>query len=147
MSTDETRRRIVVGVDGSRLSLQALWKARHLAEALGCRLEVVTVMEHSVALAAPVASDTWSPHTEAEQVLNEAVEEAFGTDVPADMGRTALVGQPVKQLIEASVGAEMLVVGNRGRGGFAGLLLGSVSSVLASHARCPVLIVHRWEPE
>ena len=148
MSTEhETRKRIVVGVDGSRLSLQALWKARRLAEVLDCSLQVVTVWEHSVALTSPIPSETWSPHVEAEHALSEAVAEAFGADLPADMELTALVGKPVKLLIEASRGAEMLVVGNRGHGGFAGLLLGSVSSALAAHARCPVLIVHRLESD
>lgn len=146
MSTDdEDRKRIVVGVDGSRLSLQALWKARRLAEVLDCSLQVVTVWEHSVALTSPIPSDTWSPHVEAEHALSGAIEEAFGSDLPAGMQRTALVGKPVKLLVEASSGAEMLVVGSRGHGGFAGLLLGSVSSALAAHARCPVLIVHRSE--
>lgn len=145
MSNDEDRKRIVVGVDGSRLSIEALWKARRLAAVLGCSLQVVTVWEYSISLAPPVPADTWSPHTQAELTLDEALGEAFGEDVPADLQRTPLVGLPVELLIEASRGAEMLVVGNRGRGGFAGLLLGSVSSTLAAHAHCPVLIVHRGE--
>ena len=146
MSTgNEERKQIVVGLDGSRLSIEALWKARRLAAVLDCRLQVVTVWESAISLTPPVASATWSPHAEAEHTLNEALEEAFGADVPEDLVRTPLVGQTVELLIEASRGAEMLVVGNRGRGGFAGLLLGSVSSVLAAHARCPVLIVHRGE--
>ncbi len=141
----EDRKRIVVGVDGSRLSIEALWKARRLAAVLGCYLEVVTVWEYSISLSPPIPADTWSPQTQAERTLSEAVDEAFGEDVPADLKRTPLVGLPVELLIEASRGAEMLVVGNRGRGGFAGLLLGSVSSTLAAHAHCPVLIVHRGE--
>lgn len=146
MSTSEQdRKRIVVGVDGSRLSIEALWKARRLAAVLGCSLEVVTVWEYSISLAPPVPSEVWSPQTQASQTLAEAVEEAFGDDLPPDLKQTPLVGLPVELLIEVSRGAEMLVVGNRGRGGFAGLLLGSVSSTLAAHAHCPVLIVHRGE--
>ena len=142
---DEERKRIVVGVDGSRLSIEALWKARRLAAVLGCSLHVVTVWEYSISLAPPIPTESWSPLVQAEHTLNDSVEEAFGTDIPAELHRTPLVGRPVELLIESSRGAEMLVVGNRGRGGFAGLLLGSVSSVLAAHARCPVLIVHRGE--
>lgn len=148
MSTgDEERKQIVVGLDGSRLSIEALWKARRLAAALGCPLRVVTVWHSAISLTPPVAAATWSAQVEAENTLNEALEEAFGSDIPENLTRTPLMGQPVELLIEASRGAEMLVVGNRGRGGFAGLLLGSVSSVLAAHARCPVLIVHRGETE
>ena len=146
MSTgDEDRKQIVVGVDGSRLSIEALWKAHRLAAVLGCPLRVITVWEQAISLTSPIPTGTWSPHVEAEHTLDDVLQEAFGTDIPADLTRTALVGPPVELLIEASRGAEMLVVGNRGRGGFAGLLLGSVSSVLAAHAHCPVLIVHRGE--
>jgi nucleotide-binding universal stress UspA family protein len=148
MSTpDEDRKRIVVGVDGSRLSIEALWKAQRLAAVLGCPLQVVTVWEQAVSLTAPVPTDVWSPQVEAEHIMAEVLEEAFGSGIPPDLTQTPLVGRAVELLIEASRGAEMLVVGNRGRGGFAGLLLGSVSSVLAAHARCPVLIVHRGESE
>ncbi len=52
-------------------------------------------------------------------------------------------GNPAKVLIDRSTGAQMLVVGSRGHGGFAGLLLGSVSSKCPEHAHCRVLIVHR----
>jgi nucleotide-binding universal stress UspA family protein len=45
-------------------------------------------------------------------------------------------------LLDVSTGAQMLVVGSHGHGGFAGLLLGSVSAACAEHARCPVLVVH-----
>ena len=144
-SADDGPRRIVAGVDGSRLSIEALRKARRLAAVLDLPLEVVSVREHYVSLISPVPVDTWSPQVEARNVLAEALDEAFGGDLPPKLTRTPLVGRPVEMLIEASRGAEMLGVGSRGRGGFAGLLLGAVSSVLAAHARCPVLIVHQGE--
>lgn len=55
-------------------------------------------------------------------------------------------GGAAKVLIDASVGAVVLVVGSRGHGGFAGLLLGSVSANVAEHAPCPVLIIHGDQP-
>ena len=138
----DTRKRIVVGVDGSALSLVALRTARRLAELLQCRIEAVTVWSYPVALAVPVASTEWAPGVEAEKALDDTIREAFGDDIPEGLQRTAVAGQPVQVLVEASRGSEMLVLGSRGRGGFTGLLLGSVSSAAAAHAHCPVLIVH-----
>ncbi|KAD4059968.1 universal stress protein [Arthrobacter yangruifuii] len=136
-----TRNRIVVGVDGSEESLEALRLGRRLADLLGCRIEAVTVWEYPALLATPFPTTEWSPRVEAERALAEAVEAAFAEDgVPQDLSQSTVAGQSARVLIEASRGAEMLVVGNRGRGGFAGLLLGSVSTAVAAHAYCPVLI-------
>ncbi|MCC3281944.1 MULTISPECIES: universal stress protein [Arthrobacter] len=145
--TTNGRKLIVVGVDSSALSIVALQTARRLAELLQCRIEAVTVWSHPIALTAPVASAEWSPRVDAEEALNESILKAFGDDVPEGLTKLAVSGQPVQVLVEASRNAEMLVVGSRGRGGFAGLLLGSVSSAAAAHAHCPVLIVHPPEKE
>ncbi|WP_312180276.1 universal stress protein [Arthrobacter sp.] len=138
-------KRIVVGVDGSALSLIALRTAHRLAGLLQCHIQAVTVWSYPVALAVPIASTEWTPRVEAESALDETLQEAFGPDLPKGLTKTAVAGQPVQVLVEASRDAEMLVVGSRGRGGFAGLLLGSVSSAAAAHAHCPVLIVHPGE--
>ena len=139
----ENRQKIVVGVDGSLHSLEALRMARKLAGLLDCRIQAVTVWEYPAVLAVPFPTTDWSPQVEAEQSLAAAIETAFeSTGVPEGLVQSVVAGQPVRVLMEASRGAEMLVVGNRGRGGFAGLLLGSVSSTLAAHSHCPVLIVH-----
>ena len=139
--------RIVVGVDGSALSLVALRTARRLADLLQCHLQAVSVWSYPVALAVPVASTEWTPQVEAESALNETLAAAFGPELPDGLTKTTVAGQPVHVLVEASKGAELLVVGSRGRGGFKGLLLGSVSSAAAAHARCPVLIVHPGESD
>ncbi|MDM7991387.1 universal stress protein [Arthrobacter sp. zg-Y877] len=136
-----TRKRIVVGVDGSEESLEALRLARRLADLLDCRIDAITVWEFPAMLATPFPTTEWSPRVEAERGLAEAVEAAFeGNGTPEGLTQSAVSGQAAGVLMEASRGAEMLVVGNRGRGGFAGLLLGSVSTTVAAHAYCPVLI-------
>ncbi|MCQ1946013.1 MULTISPECIES: universal stress protein [unclassified Arthrobacter] len=139
--TEGTRKRIVVGVDGSEESLEALRLARRLADLLECRIEAISVWEFPAMLATPFPTTEWSPRVEAERGLAEAVEAAFeGKGIPEGLTQSAVAGQTARVLMEASRGAEMLVVGNRGRGGFAGLLLGSVSTAVAAHAYCPVLI-------
>ena len=150
--------RIVVGVDGSEASSQALSWA--LAEA---RLRGDTVVAHHAwtapypaptalpgAMLAPVEAGTAveGGMTEAlrkgaEDLLAQAVSRAGGAEVTIEQ---RLVEAPAATaLIEAAKDAELLVVGSRGHGGFTGLLLGSVSQQVANHAPCPVVIVRAPE--
>lgn len=70
-----------------------------------------------------------------------AVDDVFGEQRPNGMQLRAIQGGGAPVLLDASRDALMVVVGSRGRGGFAGLLLGSVSAKVAEHAECPVLVV------
>jgi nucleotide-binding universal stress UspA family protein len=134
--------RIVVGVDGSQHSLGALRWAAHLAGAFGARLDAVSAWEYPPAMGWSVVPDDWDPASDTQKVLQETVAEVFGDEPPASLRLQVYEGGAAKVLIDASEGAIMLVVGSRGHGGFAGLLLGSVSANVAEHARCPVMIIH-----
>lgn len=137
--------RIVVGVDGSEPSKKALRWARFVAKASGARLEAVAVWRIP-----PVAMGGWptdfNPEGETRAALQTAVSEALGPDPDVPVQQVVLEGNAAQALIAASEGAYMLVVGSRGYGGFAGLLLGSVSSVCAERAPCPVLVIHGETP-
>lgn len=136
-----TRERIIVGVDGSAESVAALRHAGRLTTALGARLEAICVWHLPMTYDGFYPDDGWSPVEDARRALDAAVAEALGDPASPPCRKTVLKGVPAEVLIEESENASMLVVGCRGRGGFAGLLLGSVSHACASHARCPVLIV------
>ncbi|GER22662.1 universal stress protein [Zafaria cholistanensis] len=135
------RGRIVVGVDGSPQSVAALRYARTLADALGHAVEVVGAWQARTSFE-QYAPTNWDPEADARAVVDQAVREAFGDEPPAGLTVRMEMGSPTQVLINASEGAEMLVVGTRGRGGFKGMLLGSVSTSVASHAKCPVVIAH-----
>ena len=133
--------RIVVGVDGSATSIAALRRAAHIAEALQCRVVGVTVW-HFPQSWPGYQNNGWSPEDDAKSIAADAADTVFGAHPPAWYSSIVREGSPARQLLNESTGAEMLVVGSRGLGGFAGLLLGSVSSACAAHADCPVLVVH-----
>lgn len=85
-------------------------------------------------------------HRAAEEALEATVAEVVSDAAGVEIERRVVEGAPGGVLVEESRGADLLVVGSRGHGGFAGLLLGSVSQQVAHHAACPVVIVHR-KPE
>lgn len=136
--------RIVVGVDGSATSLAALRRGARIAEKLDCSLVGVTVWEFPPSWPG-YAMGGWSPEADAHTIAAESAGQVFGPTPPSWYSSVIRSGPPAPQLIAESRGAEMLIVGSRGRGGFTGLLLGSVSRACAEHASCPVLVIHGAE--
>jgi nucleotide-binding universal stress UspA family protein len=134
--------RIVVGVDGSEPSKAALRWAARLAPGIGATIEAIAAWEFPTNFGWAVEAGDWRPDRDAETILNQTLDDVFGSDRPAGLVSAAREGRTASVLIEAGRHAEMLVVGSRGHGGFTGLLLGSVSAECAEHASCPVLVVH-----
>jgi nucleotide-binding universal stress UspA family protein len=137
---------VVVGHDGSGCAQEALEWAATLAERASWPLHVVRAWR--IATAPQPAS--WEPgYVPPIREYEQAVQADLEADVAAVLGaeRAAAAvchvvhAAPVRSLIQAAEGADVLVVGARGRGGFAGLLLGSVSDQVTRHAPCPVTVV------
>lgn len=136
---------IVAGVDGSEASLDALRWASRQAELTGASLRVVMSWEvPTMAYGGPVVIpyDT-DLAEEARQALGKAVSEALGDKPGTKVSPLVVQGRPAQELVKAAKGAQLLVVGSRGHGAFAGMLLGSVSEYCAAHAPCPVVIVRK----
>ena len=137
---------IVVGVDGSESAQEALDFAAREARLRGAGLRVV--MTWSMPTMAYDGMGGFSPDidpTVFEESARAALDATLATlDEQADgieIEQVLCRGQPAQVLVEQARTADLLVVGSRGRGGFAGLLLGSVSHQCAQHAPCPVVIV------
>jgi len=136
---------IVVGVDGSGHSRKALETAAAEAAAHGVPLTVLVIHQ--------AVRDVYgsASHYGDDAALTEKAKEAAQADTdqvlaaagsqPTSVTVTAVHGLPVDELVKASESADMIVLGRRGMGGFVRLLMGSVSSQVAQHAQCPVLIV------
>ncbi len=84
-------------------------------------------------------------HDVALHNLSRFVQEVVTRDVDVHVQLVAMPGKPSRRLVEASRGADLLVVGARGHGGFKDLKLGSVSEQCVRHARCPVLVIRPSE--
>jgi len=138
--------RIVVGVDGSPSSLAALHWAVRQAGLTGGTVQAVIAWQYPVAL----SGYAWAPvpvveAADCEEIAQKTVAEAISTvgDAGKDVRISSRVvgGNPAQVLIDAAADADLLVVGSRGHGGFAGALLGSVSQHCVHHARCPVVVI------
>lgn len=139
--------RIVVGVDGSPGSKTALKWAMNQARVTGATIEAVTAWQDPAKYG--TAYGWTSAAFEGDSFATAMVKALDDTvaDVTAQMERPATVlakvveGHPAEALLQAATGAQLLVVGSRGHGTFAGILLGSVSQHCVQHAPCPVVVV------
>ena len=133
---------VVVGVDGSPSSHDALRWAVRYAELIGAEVIAVAAWElpHAYGWSAPSVDPAFDRNAD-ELGLTEQVEQVVGASAAARVRTRMVQGNPVEVLLAESEGAEALVVGSRGLGGFRRALLGSVSQQCATHARCPVVIV------
>ncbi|KUM99553.1 universal stress protein UspA [Streptomyces yokosukanensis] len=142
MDRDASEPRVVVGVDGSPSSYEALRWAVRYAALVGGTVHAVAVWELPglYGWSAP-AVDMDVDEEETRERMRKELTDVLGTDA-ADSVRSHVVhGNAADVLLRAAEGAEVLVVGGRGRGGFAAALLGSVSHHVSQHASCPVVIV------
>ena len=136
--------RVVVGVDASEASKEALrWAARY-ATFVGARLEVVHAWhpaeEYAWVQSLPPPAE---PTEVAGKALAELVHEVIEPGPTLDVSTTIVRGHAVKVLTQSAKGASLLVLGDRGFGGFDGMLLGSISEKCAAHAPCSIVIVRR----
>ena len=139
---------IIVGVDGSDHSRRALdWAMR---EAVKHHLPLTVMSIHPPA-ARPATSIYWGVHSYPENSfdpeLARAAVQQFVDKVAGEIGQSPEItvsvgtGDVAEELVNASHDADMLVVGSRGGGGFARLLMGSLSSQVVHHASCPVVVI------
>ena len=135
--------RIVAGIDGSPASMDALAWAASQAALTGSQLEVVMTwnwpLNYGWAMPFPTGYD---PAESVQKVLEQAEIDIHTKYPNIEIALRAVQGHPAPVLVEASKGANLLVVGSRGHGEFVGMLIGSVSEYCATNAHCPVL-VHR----
>ncbi len=138
---------VVVGADGSRISHQAVLFAAKFADAAATRLVAVCAAPDPVQLIAPEVivdiDHAQEVHDQAQRYLGEAIG-GLRQDYPDLVIDTRIVDVPAGfALTEVAedVGAQLVVVGSHGRGGFTGMLLGSVSRTVLHHAGCPVAVL------
>jgi len=138
--------RIVVGVDGSPTSREALTWSMRQAELTGAAVDAVIAWHNPAVIGGmphgPVAVLEQSAFGEfAATTLSDSIRGAAGEDSPVSVNPVVRQGNAAQVLLDAAKGADLLVVGSRGHGGFARALLGSVSQHCVHHAPCPVVII------
>lgn len=140
--------KIVVGIDGSEESKNALRWALEEARLRSAEVVAVHAWEAPPAMPEPGPAPGFDlvailPEVQeaGERLVTTVVNEVVG-DSDVTVEPVAIAGPPASVLVDAARDADMLVVGSRGHGGFTALLLGSVSQQLAHHAPCP-LVIHR----
>lgn len=142
--------KIVVGVDGSAHAAAALTWAAEEAKLRSARLEIVHAWTF-VPVATPADSGlvpmAWTDNVELLNVTRQAAEDAAAAQVEEVLGPdhgasiSVVESGPAEAIIAAAADADLVVVGNRGRGNLAAALLGSTSAKVADEAPCPVVVV------
>jgi nucleotide-binding universal stress UspA family protein len=136
--------RIVVGVDGSESARRALHWALGEARRRGASVDVVHAWQTPYIVPSPFAGvplDVDVVEKDARSVLDRIVD---GEDIrhqPAPVERILVRGGAARAVLDTSQGADLVVLGTRGLGGFSGLLLGSVTHHVAHHVRCPLVVI------
>jgi nucleotide-binding universal stress UspA family protein len=134
--------RIVVGIDGSAHATRALVWALAQAASSGAKVRVVHAWQMPTVYEAGIPVPPSEEHVKAADAALGAAVERAAADWPEVRVETRLVeGHPARALLDQAVGADLLVVGSRGHGGFVGALLGSVGHYCIQHATCPVVVV------
>lgn len=141
---------VIAGVDGSPSSLAAAAIAARAAIARSAPLELIHGYLHALGYGAmpvdPYAVGVPAPPVDGQRMLDDLAGDLCATHPDLLVRTRQMAGGPAATLVDESHRADLLVVGCRGLGGFAGLVLGSVSAQVAAHAHCPVLVVRPAEP-
>jgi nucleotide-binding universal stress UspA family protein len=152
---------VVVGVDGSAVAKEALrWalteaRLRHwplrvvhawMFGYIGGSVEGYPYWGGSLGSYTSLGVDLGDLHRAAEDLLERAIADAGDQTEGVEIERQVVEGPAAEVLVNAATPGDLLVVGSRGHGGFAGLMLGSVSQQCVHHARCPVVVVHPAKP-
>jgi nucleotide-binding universal stress UspA family protein len=148
MSDNSAGPRVVVGVDGSAESIEALRWAADYAAATGATIDAVMSWHSPTAagVAAPrIAAQPITDELRASMLeeLDKSLVAVFGPATPPSVQARVTYGHPAEVLVEESRHADLLIVGYRGHGAFAGMLTGSVSMHCVNNAHCPVVVVRR----
>jgi nucleotide-binding universal stress UspA family protein len=137
---------VILGYDGSPASNRAAAFAFRHAEAMGCGVVAVSVEAgRGDPETEPIDPENATPGSDTSAFHSPVIVTASSfPDVPVSF--VAGYGRPAEVLLTQAIGAELLVVGSRGAGGFAGLIMGSVSQKVLAHASCPVAVLHPGVP-
>ena len=134
---------VVVGIDGSQASVEALRWAGRYAQSIDAEVRVLTAFDVPWTIyITPTSTDSYYMER-AEAMLAESVSRAFPAFPPVPVHETVLQGRPALALVGAAHGAALLVVGATGHSALPGMHIGSVAGFCVHHAPCPVLV---WRP-
>ena len=143
MTTAQERPVIVVGVDGSEASKQALVWAAGQARLTAAELHVIVAWRTPVTYGYPADYTDVDFAARARKELEKTVSDVLGADPAVPVVLQVAEGHPAHVLTDAAESAALLVVGSRGHGAFAGMLLGSTSQHCIAHAPTPVVVIRQ----